>query len=534
MGHRHLFSPSYMLETENDQSWNLTENPYMHTARSGTGESSSLVYPADNMSIDGAQYTSHCNQAPMSSGYSSLAHNLQVPNYQQDVAGPSDLSMHTSSAGGFYIAPEDYRNQASSSNYNGNPFNEEDLFDIRVGNGRGQYKRKSPGVPDGCERDGANGYNDAGSSSDVAMLTEPWQEPPSTNFLRTPWDYHTTNPDHRGNSLSIGGESSLRNVRSRAAFDLETNSARTHLANNLSREYHTTSRPMDISPSVDLLGQSSNGLTREWNPTRMSFAAHDSNSIDCELNPFLVGSSNPSSLVEIGQQNNNPLTRSNHVLQNFQGLSVQSVRGVRSSYSQRPASTFRASSSNLRLGHSVATDEGLQLATNNYTSRHPRPSSTIGWHTSDRSGRARMSSERHRSLSGVNFHDRPAPEGLMIVDRSAFYGSRNPFDQHRDMRLDIDDMSYEDLLALGERIGSVGTGLPEHLISKCVQESIYCSSDQIQEEGTCVICLEEYANMDDIGMLKACGHDFHVGCIRKWLSMKNLCPICKAEPTKQN
>lgn len=31
----------------------------------------------------------------------------------------------------------------------------------------------------------------------------------------------------------------------------------------------------------------------------------------------------------------------------------------------------------------------------------------------------------------------------MVVDRSAFYGSRNLFDQHRDMRLDIDNMSYE-------------------------------------------------------------------------------------------
>lgn len=31
----------------------------------------------------------------------------------------------------------------------------------------------------------------------------------------------------------------------------------------------------------------------------------------------------------------------------------------------------------------------------------------------------------------------------MVVDRSAWYGSRNMFDQHRDMMLDIDNMSYE-------------------------------------------------------------------------------------------
>jgi hypothetical protein len=110
-----------------------------------------------------------------------------------------------------------------------------------------------------------------------------------------------------------------------------------------------------------------------------------------------------------------------------------------------------------------------------------------------------------------------ALQGFMIVDRSAMYGSRNMFDQHRDMRLDIDNMGYEvinivpaaafffllltglksflkfiiaqELLALGERIGSVSTGLSEDLVSKCVIETIYCSSDQTQEEATCVICL---------------------------------------------
>lgn len=527
MGHRHLFSPSYIIETDNDQSWNLTEHPYMHTARTMTSEStSSIIYP-DNMSIDGAQF-SHCNHPQITTTYSSsLPQTLQIPNYQQNPV-TSDLSMHTS-----YTPHEDYRTQASSSsNYNGNPFNE-DLFDIR--NTRGHYKRKSPGVPDGTTNNG--------SSADVTMITEqPWQEtPPSINFLHAPWDYNnnTTTPDLRSsnnNGLSIGESS--RNVRSRGTFDLESsNSSRSHLTSNLARDYFTTSRPMDVSPSVDL-----NGLNRNWNPP-----AHENNSLNCEMNPFLDASSNnPNSSLEIGhhqqqqQQNNNLVTRNNHALQNFQNTSsssIQSVRGIRSNFSQRPGSTFRVSSSNLRLGH---TDEGLQLATNNnYSSRNQRlpssSSSTLGWHSSnnDRSGRARLSSERYRAFSGVNFHDRAQPEGLVIVDRSAFYGSRNPFDQHRDMRLDIDDMSYEELLALGERIGSVATGLPDHLISKCVQESIYCSSDQIQDECTCVICLEEYANMDDIGMLKACGHDFHVGCIRKWLSMKNVCPICKAEPMKQ-
>lgn len=39
---------------------------------------------------------------------------------------------------------------------------------------------------------------------------------------------------------------------------------------------------------------------------------------------------------------------------------------------------------------------------------------------------------------------------------------------------------------------------------------------------------EEYKDMDEVGALRACGHKYHVPCIKKWLSMKNTCPICKA------
>lgn len=31
---------------------------------------------------------------------------------------------------------------------------------------------------------------------------------------------------------------------------------------------------------------------------------------------------------------------------------------------------------------------------------------------------------------------------------------------------------------------------------------------------------------DEIGKLD-CGHEFHTNCIKQWLTLKNLCPICK-------
>lgn len=119
--------------------------------------------------------------------------------------------------------------------------------------------------------------------------------------------------------------------------------------------------------------------------------------------------------------------------------------------------------------------------------------------------------------------------------------------------------SVQELVALGERIGTVNTGLSDDSISKCLREMIHCASDyHIQDDERCVICLvlsslimvmvmitvllfvcfmmvffeyvkqEEYKDMDDVGILKTCGHDFHVECVKQWLSLKNVCPICKA------
>lgn len=36
----------------------------------------------------------------------------------------------------------------------------------------------------------------------------------------------------------------------------------------------------------------------------------------------------------------------------------------------------------------------------------------------------------------------------MVVERASVYGSRNMLDQHRDMRMDVDNMSYEVIINL--------------------------------------------------------------------------------------
>jgi E3 ubiquitin-protein ligase Arkadia len=111
---------------------------------------------------------------------------------------------------------------------------------------------------------------------------------------------------------------------------------------------------------------------------------------------------------------------------------------------------------------------------------------------------------------------------------SIFYGGVDIHDRHRYMRLDIDNMSYEDLLALEERIGNVNTGLSEEVVKKLLKQRKFSSwrlKASLDHE-PCCICQEEYVDGDDLGRLD-CGHDFHAGCIKQWLVLKNVCPICK-------
>ncbi|EPS70935.1 hypothetical protein M569_03825, partial [Genlisea aurea] len=126
-------------------------------------------------------------------------------------------------------------------------------------------------------------------------------------------------------------------------------------------------------------------------------------------------------------------------------------------------------------------------------------------------------------------------EDMMILDHSILFGMAEMHDRHRDMRMDVDNMSYEELLALEERIGNVCTGLSEDAIANNLKRWKYRliigiddddDDDEMEKAEPCCICREEYVAGEDVGKLN-CGHDFHTHCIKKWLMQKNLCPICK-------
>ncbi|KAG2334333.1 hypothetical protein Bca52824_005513 [Brassica carinata] len=122
---------------------------------------------------------------------------------------------------------------------------------------------------------------------------------------------------------------------------------------------------------------------------------------------------------------------------------------------------------------------------------------------------------------------------LFLSDMIRFY------DQHSDMRLDIDNMSYEELLALGDEMGTVSTALSEEALSRSLKKSIFQGTDETgaiylnkDDDVKCSICQEEYVDGDEVGTMP-CEHMYHVSCVQQWLRMKNWCPICKTSAEEE-
>ncbi|XP_027354852.1 E3 ubiquitin-protein ligase MBR2-like isoform X3 [Abrus precatorius] len=129
-------------------------------------------------------------------------------------------------------------------------------------------------------------------------------------------------------------------------------------------------------------------------------------------------------------------------------------------------------------------------------------------------------------------------EQILLLESNLFLTGLNFYDPHREMRLDIDNMSYEQLLALEERMGSVSTAVREEALSECLKRSFFQSDaaesrNENKDDIKCSICQEEYAVADELGSLQ-CEHMYHVVCIQQWLRLKNWCPICKASVAPSN
>ena len=95
--------------------------------------------------------------------------------------------------------------------------------------------------------------------------------------------------------------------------------------------------------------------------------------------------------------------------------------------------------------------------------------------------------------------------------------------------LDPDAMTYEELTALGERIGTQSKGLAREIVDALPVRPYVPKEGEDEEEEQCAVCRMEFEAEEAVRCLPACGHVFHVDCLAPWLAENKCCPICKTE-----
>ncbi|KAI4900201.1 hypothetical protein NFI96_017677, partial [Prochilodus magdalenae] len=99
--------------------------------------------------------------------------------------------------------------------------------------------------------------------------------------------------------------------------------------------------------------------------------------------------------------------------------------------------------------------------------------------------------------------------------------------------------TYEDLLHLEERLGTVNRGASQGTIERCTYPHKYkkrkLHGKQDEEEGAeedteekCTICLSILEEGEDVRRLP-CMHLFHQLCVDQWLLTNKKCPICRVD-----
>jgi Ring finger domain len=98
------------------------------------------------------------------------------------------------------------------------------------------------------------------------------------------------------------------------------------------------------------------------------------------------------------------------------------------------------------------------------------------------------------------------------------------------------DLSYDAMLELGERIGDVKTErwtmiataeinkLPTFKFSSISITNAAKNSDD--NERKCLVCQFEYEPKEEIRRMP-CGHCFHKACVDVWLQQRDFCPYCR-------
>ncbi|PUZ52586.1 hypothetical protein GQ55_6G282200 [Panicum hallii var. hallii] len=105
-------------------------------------------------------------------------------------------------------------------------------------------------------------------------------------------------------------------------------------------------------------------------------------------------------------------------------------------------------------------------------------------------------------------------------------GGDDPQDAWEDV--DPDEYSYEELIALGEVVGTESKGLSADTIASLPSVTYQAQDKQEGNMEQCVICRVEFDEGETLVALP-CKHPYHSECINQWLQLNKVCPMCSVE-----
>ncbi|XP_024031925.1 E3 ubiquitin ligase BIG BROTHER-related [Morus notabilis] len=122
------------------------------------------------------------------------------------------------------------------------------------------------------------------------------------------------------------------------------------------------------------------------------------------------------------------------------------------------------------------------------------------------------------ALAGINDHE--------VEDSEPEESGDNSQDAWEEV--DPDELSYEELLALGEVVGTESRGLSASGIASLPSVNYKTGSSQSGSNDSCVICRLDYEDGETLTLL-SCKHSYHPECINNWLKINKVCPVCSTE-----
>eukprot|EP00271_Cylindrocystis_brebissonii_P006001 TRINITY_DN18500_c0_g1_i1.p1 TRINITY_DN18500_c0_g1~~TRINITY_DN18500_c0_g1_i1.p1 ORF type:complete len:207 (+),score=13.57 TRINITY_DN18500_c0_g1_i1:880-1500(+) len=68
---------------------------------------------------------------------------------------------------------------------------------------------------------------------------------------------------------------------------------------------------------------------------------------------------------------------------------------------------------------------------------------------------------------------------------------------------------------------------PTYSYSVKAVDAASTEAPEVQQDGGCIVCLEEYKEGDVMRRLPECSHAFHAACIDAWFTQHTTCPVCR-------